>query len=69
MNHLGTLTSRVARQTRNTQLALWRDREQLGMKGGIATTPPWRPQSSEERASCQNHSPAPGPLSPVQCLA
>ena len=42
-NHLGALASGVARQTRNTQLALWTDRGPSGASGTTDPTPSWRP--------------------------
>lgn len=49
--HLGTLASRIARQARNTQLALQKDREQSGLEKPQSPLHPWRPQPSGMGAS------------------
>lgn len=75
-NHLGTLASGVARQTGNTQLALWRDREQLGARGVTeATLPPETPAlrdgSQPLPSSAPHQTPSRWPLTshPTGCLA
>lgn len=57
--------SRLGRQTRNTQLALWRDTKQLGETGGPGATPLWRPLT----LTCEGHAPSPNAPHTHQLLA